>query len=105
MVFQHPPQCEYTDCAHKLLAPLLRISCIIANACPRLLLRSFVQPTFKLGGLRIEDLAVLSLLCASVCSEFVPRWNRVVTVYHVSVVNDRETYIKCLTGIDGGDHP
>ena len=105
MVLQHPPQCEYMDCVYKLLAPFLRISCMVANACPRLLLRSFVQPIFKLWGLRIEDLAVLSLLCARVCSEFVVRWNRVVTVSHVSVVNDRETYIKCLTGTGDGDHP
>ena len=105
MVFPNPPQCEYMDHVHKLLAPLLRISCIVAHACPRLLLRSFVQPIFKLWGLRIEDLAVLSLLCARVCSEFVLRWKTVVTVSHVSVVNDRETYIKCLTGTDDGDHP
>ena len=105
MVFQHPAQCEYRACVHKLLAPLLRISCIVANVCPRLLLGSFVQPIFELWGLRIGDLAVLFLLCARVGSEFVLRCNRAVTVSRVSVVDDRETYIECLTGTDDGDHP
>ena len=105
MVFQHPPQCEYRVCVHKLFAPLLRIFCIVANACPWLLLGSFVQPILELWGLRIEDLAVLCLLCARVGSGFVRCCNRVVTVSRVSVVDDRESYIKCLTWTDDDDHP
>ena len=62
MVLQNCPQCEYMDCVHELLALLLSISCIVADTCPRLLLRSLVQPIFELEGLRVEDLALLSLL-------------------------------------------
>ena len=77
---------------------------MVASACPWLLLGSFVQPIFELWGFRIEDLAVLCLLCARVGSNFVLCWNRVVTVSRVSVVDDRETYIECLTWTDDGDH-
>lgn len=95
------------NCIHKLLDVLLRSSCIIANASPRLFSWSFVQPSLHMRGVCIAGLVALFLLCVRVCEVAVLGSNCSAGGSHISVTRDRlkQRRSVSLTRTDDGDRP
>ena len=92
-------------CTPELLIVLLRISCIISNACPWLLFEGFVQPSMYVGGVCTRHFAVTALLCGRVRDEAALRLIASANVSHISIAHDRGIKDKSLTRADDGVRP